>query len=291
MPEPLISILIPTYNHAHFIGQTLDSITSQGRSDLEVIVIDDGSSDATLAIAQEKAKNFSLPISVHTQPNQGICRTLDKALSLARGEWVAIIASDDWFLPDRFTAQLAWASIHPEVQALYANGQRVENTKFKGRIHSPMIVSQLDLPLEQLRELISSKTSKWFIQSALFRRSLLLATGPFDDGTGLDDWPLNIRIFNHLTKREQYHYIDADVVAYRQHDGNSFRNAAAQTQRKLNVLNRYCPAHLKEDALADAYWDGGKSLLMESLRLRPNLKRVLRLSARLLGLSLKQIQK
>ncbi len=288
MTKPLISILIPACNHADYIGQTLDSIEAQQRQDLEVIVIDDGSRDATYQTALARADRFALPISVHTQPNQGICRTLDRALTLARGEWIAVIASDDWLLPDRFTAQLDWIARHPDTQLVYANGLRFEDGKPRGRIHSPAVIAQLDLPLPALRELLASKTSKWFIQSGLFRRSLLQALDPFDDGTGLDDWPLNIRLFNHFSHRSQYHYVDADVVAYRQHAGNSFRNVAAQTQRKLNVLNRYCPAHLKDAALADACWEGGKSLLLESLRLRPALHPVLRLCARLIGAALKR---
>lgn len=288
MPKPLISILIPAFNHADYIGETLDSVIAQQRNDLEVIVIDDGSTDETFRIAQARIATYPVPLIVQTQPNQGICRTLDRALTLAQGDWIAIIASDDWFLPERFTAQLAWANTHPAVQVIYANGQRMENGEPAGRIHNPEVIAQLELPLPQLREQLASRTSKWFIQSALFRRTLLHATGPFDDGTGLDDWPLNIRLFNYLDNREQYHYVDADVVAYRQHAGNSFRNVAAQTQRKLNVLNRYCPAHLKDAALADACWEGGKSLLLESLRLRPALHPVLRLCARLIGAALKR---
>ena len=161
---------------------------------------------------------------------------------------------------------------HPDTQLVYANGLRFEDGKC-GRIHSPAVIAQLDLPLPAW-ELLRQQDQQWFIQSGLFRRSCRRRWTRFDDKTGPDDWPLNIRLFNHFSHRSQYHYVDADVVAYRQHAGNSFRNVAAQTQRKLNVLNRYCPAHLKDAALADACWKAASRCCWKA-RLRPALRPVL----------------
>ena len=95
---PLVSVLIPAYNHESYIQMTIQSIINQSYQNIELIIVDDGSSDSTLDKIQEfKAQCDERFVRFHyeTQTNQGTCATLNKLIQSARGEFIFIIASDD----------------------------------------------------------------------------------------------------------------------------------------------------------------------------------------------------
>lgn len=95
MNKPLVSILIPVYNTEGFLPKCLDSIVNQTYSNLQVVIIDDGSKDASLCIAQKYAKQYPY-IEVYHQENQGIASTRNNLLDKAKGDYVLFVDSDDW---------------------------------------------------------------------------------------------------------------------------------------------------------------------------------------------------
>ena len=97
--QPLVSIVIPSYNHAHFLGQALQSILDQTYSKWEVIVIDNYSSDRTRCLIK---KYIDPRISFHQINNHGvIARSRNIGIGLAKGEWIAFLDSDDWWETDK----------------------------------------------------------------------------------------------------------------------------------------------------------------------------------------------
>jgi len=101
---PLVSILIPAYNSAPWIAATLESALAQTWPRVEVIVIDDGSRDDTLVIARTFETRG---VRVLTQPNTGQSATFNKALSLARGDYIEFLDADDLLAPDKIERQIA----------------------------------------------------------------------------------------------------------------------------------------------------------------------------------------
>lgn len=95
MNKPLVSILIPIYNTEEFLPKCLDSIVNQTYSNLQVVIIDDGSKDASLSIAQKYAKQYPY-IEVYHQENQGVASTRNNLLNKAKGDYVLFVDSDDW---------------------------------------------------------------------------------------------------------------------------------------------------------------------------------------------------
>lgn len=91
----MVSILVPAYNAAEYLGQCLDSIVKQTYQDLQIVVIDDGSKDATWQVMQDYAKMDSR-IEVYRQNNQGVATTRNSLLDHVKGEWVLFVDSDDW---------------------------------------------------------------------------------------------------------------------------------------------------------------------------------------------------
>lgn len=98
-PTPLVSIVTPVYNQAEYLEATMRSVLVQDYPALEYIVIDDGSSDDSLAVAQRVAAEFPGRVTVLTQANSGQAATLNRGWGLARGEILGYLSSDDRLLP------------------------------------------------------------------------------------------------------------------------------------------------------------------------------------------------
>lgn len=97
--RPIVSILLPAYNVAQFLSQCLDSIVNQSYQCLQVIVVDDGSQDNTLEIAKSFAEKYPF-VEVHHQENKGVASARNKLISLAKGDYVLFVDSDDWIEKD-----------------------------------------------------------------------------------------------------------------------------------------------------------------------------------------------
>lgn len=95
MNKPLVSILIPVYNTEEYLPKCLDSIVNQTYSNLQVVIIDDGSKDASFCIAQKYAKQYPC-IEVYHQENQGVASTRNNLLDKVKGDYVLFVDSDDW---------------------------------------------------------------------------------------------------------------------------------------------------------------------------------------------------
>ena len=129
--SPRVTVFVPVYNRAHVLEETLASVLAQSYADFELLVIDDGSSDGSADVARALC-DPRIRVEVHAR-NQGIPATRNHGLELARGEYLAVVDSDDVSLPRRLALQVAWLDAHPEVAALGswalrtdAGGRRVE---------------------------------------------------------------------------------------------------------------------------------------------------------------------
>jgi glycosyltransferase involved in cell wall biosynthesis len=117
--NPKVSVVIPTYNRADKVGDTIESVLTQTFTDIEVIVVDDGSSDGT---GQVLRATFGDRIRYFAQPNQGVSVARNKGIELARGEWIAFLDSDDLWEKDKLEWQLkALEQFGPQCAACYTD--------------------------------------------------------------------------------------------------------------------------------------------------------------------------
>jgi succinoglycan biosynthesis protein ExoO len=103
---PHVSVIVPAYNAAGFLKRALHSALAQTMPDLEVIVVDDASNDATLALAHEVAARDPRLRVLHNERNRGMYPTYNRAIDAARGEWIAALDADDVWLPERLEKML-----------------------------------------------------------------------------------------------------------------------------------------------------------------------------------------
>jgi succinoglycan biosynthesis protein ExoO len=106
---PRVSVIVPAYNAAGFLKRALHSALAQTMPDLELIVVDDASSDSTLALARDVAARDPRVRVLHNEHNRGMYATYNRAIDVARGEWIAALDADDVWLPERLERMLAVA--------------------------------------------------------------------------------------------------------------------------------------------------------------------------------------
>jgi len=181
--QPLVSILIPAYNAQEWIADTLRSAIGQTYERTEIIVIDDGSTDQTLALAR---RFESEGIRVITQRNQGASAARNKAFSLSKGDYIQWLDADDLLAPDKIERQLAALREIGSVRILLSSSW----CHFQDRVHGTRFVptslwqdlSPVEWLLRKMGENLHMQTATW-----LTSRELAEAAGPFDTRLSFDD--------------------------------------------------------------------------------------------------------
>ena len=115
---PKVSVVIPVYNVEQYLQQCLNSILNQTLKEIEVICVDDGSTDKTPEMIGEYAKRDKRIKFIDNKQNAGIVATLNQGLEFCCGEYIARMDSDDISLPTRFATQVKYMDQHPECGAL-----------------------------------------------------------------------------------------------------------------------------------------------------------------------------
>jgi glycosyltransferase involved in cell wall biosynthesis len=126
MSAPLISIVLPFFNAAQFLPETLGSVFAQTFTSWELILVDDGSSDASTTVAHECAARsdkqlFYLEHDCHA--NRGTGPSRNAGIARARGEWIALLDADDVWLPEKLSRQMAGARAHPSAELIFGRAE------------------------------------------------------------------------------------------------------------------------------------------------------------------------
>ncbi|MCE9642889.1 MAG: glycosyltransferase [Candidatus Andersenbacteria bacterium] len=109
--NPLVSVVIPVYNAEHFLEQAIESILAQDYAPLEIIAVNDGSTDASADILRTYAEY----IRIIDQKNSGVASARNKGFAAARGEYISFLDNDDIFLPRKISAQVEYLEKHPDI--------------------------------------------------------------------------------------------------------------------------------------------------------------------------------
>ena len=214
---------MPAFNHEAFVGLAAESALNQSCNDLELIVIDDASADATWETVNALA-DPRLHLFRH-ETNQGAHATLNEAVALARGEYLAIINSDDLFLPDRLDRLIQALRdsggrselVYSGIQFIDASGAQVsENARVHEYHHIAEVCRELPPRIRGFAGNLAVSTSNFF-----FTRTLWEQVGGFAALRYTHDWDWLLRAARHTEPL----WIDEPLLAYRLHAANTVSEA------------------------------------------------------------------
>jgi GT2 family glycosyltransferase len=224
--EPWVSIIIPCYNGEAFLQEAIESALAQSYRRVEVVVVDDGSTDRSGAIAQ------SLPVRYLYHPNRGLCASRNEGVRASKGSYILFLDADDRLKPDAIESGLAVLDEQP--QCAMSVGDHIFICQ--DRLH--VAASRKECLSEFHYEALLKSNFIEMISSVIFRRSVLEELGGFNPGlTVAEDYDLYLRI-----AREYPVCCHTAVMAeYRIHGHNVSRNSQLMLTTTLQVLRSQAP--------------------------------------------------
>ncbi len=301
---PLVSVLLTCYNHLPYIGECVEGVLAQTYPNLQIIAIDDGSTDGTREWLKENESRIATrcPIKIiFSEQNLGTYGALNAAIEASSGELLAVLNDDDFWLPEKIASQVELLRNDARIGLTHTDGEFVDQQSavIKG---SPLgfayprtATGDMFPALIEFNKIIASST--------LFRRECLAKVGPFDpEFYGCGDWHMWVRI------AEFWHvgFVHRSLTRYRVHDLNACHNSdrmiedewrirtwlrgrtreLLQSDRSSNELRRAL-AHNLACIGTESAWRGNRGAALvaylDSLRLLPTrFKSLLRIGSLLL---------
>jgi alpha-1,6-rhamnosyltransferase len=231
MKWPLVSILVPCFNHERYIEESLLSVLEQDYENFELIVVNDGSTDAS--VEKIEALRRVHDFQFYQQDNQGVSAALNNALSHARGDLVVTHDSDDVMLAGRIRRQVSYMLDHPEVGLL---GAKVIYIDSNGRPIKHKVVSHAPVQRWSFDELLADAYAVGG-PVAMYRREAIDNVGGYDPTIKVQDFQMTLRI---AKAGYQVHILPDRVTLYRRHDTNISKTAyKSQLIYDLKVIEAY----------------------------------------------------
>jgi glycosyltransferase involved in cell wall biosynthesis len=210
--EPVVSVVIPAFNAAEFIGQTLDSVLGQTLARLEVIVIDDGSTDETNAIVERFAESDPRIRLVH-QENAGVGAARNTGIRLARGRYVAPLDADDVWLPEKLQKQVArMEECGSETGMVYCWSHLIDGAGRLVGVNAPVTIEGRVPRALIVRYVIGNASVPLFRATALSDVGGYLTRADQGGVQGCEDWDLTLRV----AERHDVRVVPERLVLYRQ---------------------------------------------------------------------------
>lgn len=246
----LISVIIPVYNSALYLRECLDSVCNQTYKNLEIICVNDGSTDGSLGILQEYAAKDER-IHVISQENRGVAYTRNIGLSVAQGEWLTWADSDDWLESDAYEKVMTIAA--PNLDLICYGGkiegdidsktkeilQNYNDLKFQGRLQmAPSIADSLDV----------------YLWNKFIRRDLVTTHAvSFPNGRIYEDAAFLYCLFPFICS---CYFIPERLYHYRQHASSIMDETRKITQKGIDHLHviRYIREFYATSVVKDEWW-------------------------------------
>ena len=225
MDKPLLSVVAICYNHERFVVECLDSIRAQTFRDFEFIVVDDASTDGSVERIRQWLRDTGMPcrLVVHDR-NRGLCATLNEVLSLVNGKYLAKVATDDTWYPDKLERQLAAMESLPDgVAVLYGDARIVDEG---GRIRKESFLEAHGQSKPPPRgRILESLIVRNFIPSmtTLLKTQALRDVGGYDERLVYEDWDMWLRV----AMKYEFEFMDQVVANYREVGNSMVRTTAS----------------------------------------------------------------
>lgn len=230
---PKVSVIIPTFNRAHYLTQAIDSVLAQTYQNFEIIVVDDGSTDDTAAVL----KSYKASVNYFYQENQGPSAARNLGIEMSNGQYIAFLDSDDLWLPEKLEVQRDYFKTNPEVGLVHADLLIMED----GLTPSVPRMRYLSQPRKSGYILPELFTENMILTpTVLVRRACFKVSGLFDtELRGGEDHHLWLRIARHFS----IDYIDRPLGICRVHPNSLTQNTIPHYLEHLAAMEKLLQLH------------------------------------------------
>lgn len=237
--NPLISVVIPNYNYARYLGQAIASVTSQTYDNLQIIVVDDGSTDNSIEIAEM----FKEKIILLRKINGGVSSARNLGIKHATGSFVCFLDADDCWEPNKLELQLKVA-LNSNVGLVYSGYLECDSNLSAIREFSPVFQGFCE---DKYRKKPGTAIALLGTSTALIRRDVLNLVGNFDGDLNTSaDWDFLRR----ASKITNFAYVEKPLVRYRRHNENMSSSSLSKYYRDnelalQKMISEYSKVSLK----------------------------------------------
>lgn len=254
----MLTVIVPAYNHEGFISECLESIVKIMLPDFRVIVIDDGSVDATVERVSKFIENHpSVAIELVTKKNAGLVSSLNLGLEMSDEGFIYFVASDDIPCPEGLVSCID--ALDRDSSLNFCVGGGVNFFEDDSKLETPIYGATQNRFFEMKSsdrelEMFLRYPSPILLQSTVFKVAALKAIGGWDDKLTLDDFPTFVKLLTMYPEcNEDFLFKpEINVVRYRQHGSNSYKNMLRHFMIVRQSLIVLAPVYLKYRALGAA---------------------------------------
>lgn len=245
-PTPLVSIIIPCYNHEKYVRYTIQSVIEQDYENIELLIIDDGSKDSSVNIIKEMipaCQTRFLRFEFIHRPNKGLCATLNEALKWCEGKYFSAIASDDILTKFKTTIQVQFLESNPHIIASFGSMKRIDskNNELESLIAPDRLYTFKDVIL---------KKGNIFSPTQMIRTQAILDVGGYPDGILIEDWYMWLK----LSQLGKLHSSAQILTLYRSHDSNTSNRVSDIQKARFQILELFKDSEFYEEGLKRLKW-------------------------------------
>lgn len=213
--RPLVSVVVPTFNHEKYVLECIESILSQDYPNIELIVINDGSTDGTDEKLRGYLKEHHGAFTYISKVNEGVGTTMNKGLGMAEGEYFCEVCSDDTLVPGSITKRVAYLEEHSEVEAVFGSIESMDKDGLLVDIPSDGRKAGFDSSVHTFEDFVKARVSFTF-HAGMSRTEVLRRVGGFDEDFYTEDTYMRylLVLFARVAS------LDEVVVRYRHHETN-----------------------------------------------------------------------
>lgn len=241
---PRCSVICTTYNHAKYSKIALESVFAQDYENIEIVVVDDGSSDGNPEVLREVLGGSPFPYKLIEQENTGnVPLNVNRGIAAASGDYLSFLSLDDLMLPNTLSRKMKIVRDTP-LCVLVADTvwQEIDGdgTVTAPRVEGPAFQKQIRSATELL-EIEYQNIGSFFIQATIMRTDVVRGFGALDTDISGDDIILRTKIFMHIEKHEglTFKLMDQVGMAYRKHNSNLHLNSYNQIKTVVDWHGRY----------------------------------------------------
>jgi len=207
--EPLVSVICISFNHSRFVREALDSVVDQTYPRVELIVVDDASTDDSAAVIKDWIAAHPQTRFLPLHLNGGNCRAFNTGLREAKGKYVIDLSADDVLMPDRITKGVALLESRPEAGVQFSDAELIDSAGRHLGFHS----DRFPHGTVPQGKIFSELLARYFINSPtmMMRKELLDSLGGYDESLAYEDFDFWIR----SAKRTEYTYLPEALVRRR----------------------------------------------------------------------------